>query len=200
VVAASVHGIAWCLALLTGAAWAAAPARSLVVYCSHDPDACELAADTFERETGIATSIARKPTGEFYAQLRAERDNPKADVWYGGTIDPFLQGAAEGLFDVYRSPRVAELHPWAQSETAWTGYRVGAIYRIVLAFGGNPAILANRTRNLIVPAHAKAEVRPQAERFAIVRTVNVDPARFGAPAERQRLLARWQKEIGDARR
>ena len=42
--------------------------------------------------------VTRKATGEFYAQLRAERDNPKADVWYGGTIDPFLQGAAEGLF------------------------------------------------------------------------------------------------------
>ena len=83
----------------------------LVVYCSHDPDACELAAQTFTRDTGIAVAITRKPTGEFYAQLRAERDNPKADVWYGGTIDPFLQGAAEGLFAPYRSPRLAELHP-----------------------------------------------------------------------------------------
>jgi iron(III) transport system substrate-binding protein len=55
-------------------------ARNLVIYCSHDADACELAAQTFERETGIATAISRKPTGEFYAQIRAERDNPKADV------------------------------------------------------------------------------------------------------------------------
>jgi hypothetical protein len=29
-----------------------ASARSLVVYCSHDPDACELAARTFQREIG----------------------------------------------------------------------------------------------------------------------------------------------------
>ena len=62
----------------------------------------------------LPTSITRKATGEYYAQLRAERDNPKADVWYGGTIDPFLQGAAEGLFAPYRSPRLAELAPWAQ--------------------------------------------------------------------------------------
>ena len=60
--------------------------------------------------------IVRKPTGEFYAQIRAERDNPKGDVWYGGTLDPFLQGAAEGLFAPYRSPRLAELHPWARRQ------------------------------------------------------------------------------------
>jgi len=79
-------------------------AGTLVIYCSHDPDACELAARTFTRDTGIAATVARKPTGEYYAQLRAERDNPKADVWYGGTFDAFLQGAAEGLFAAYRSP------------------------------------------------------------------------------------------------
>jgi hypothetical protein len=55
-------------------------ARSLVVYCSHDPDACELAAQTFQRETGIETAISRKPTGEFYAQIRAERIPRSAGV------------------------------------------------------------------------------------------------------------------------
>lgn len=336
------RAIALAVVLLCSMPIAARAAGSLVLYCSHDSDACELAARTFERETGIATAVTRKPTGEVHAQLRAERANPRADVWYGGTIDPFLQGAEEGLFAAYRSPRVDELLPWAQRETARTDYRVGVIYRIVLAFGANPAIrerkrlpmprcwadlvspayrgeielsspitsgtgytivatlvslygedaafdylkrlapnvvrytqsgtaqgpsvargevgvgvtfahefvtqqlagfdvdiaipcegtgtalggmaivagaphpdearryydwalgkgaqeLANRTRNLILPANAKAEVRPEAARFADVPTVNVDPARFGAPAERQRLLARWQREIGDAR-
>ena len=61
------------LALVLGGGAEAVAARSLVVYCSHDPDACELAAQTFTRETGIAVAITRKPTGEFYAQLRAER-------------------------------------------------------------------------------------------------------------------------------
>jgi hypothetical protein len=40
--------------------------RSLVLYCSHDADACELAAQTFQRETGIATTVTRKATGEYY--------------------------------------------------------------------------------------------------------------------------------------
>ena len=324
-------------------ALAAAPERQLVLYCSHDVDACELAAQAFRQETGIATTVTRKPTGEYFAQLSAERENPKADVWYGGTIDPFLQGAAEGLFDVYRSPRMTELAPWAQRATERSGYRVAAIYRIVLAFGTNPALLAkrhlapprcwadlarpeyraeielsnpvtsgtgytilatlvtlygeenafafmqrmkpnvvrytqsgtaqgpsvargeigigvtfahefvtqqlagfavdvaipcegtgdalggmaivagaphpdearafyewalskpamelaNRTRNLIIPANAKATLRPEAARFADAPTLDVDPARFGNPGERKRLLARWQREIGDALR
>ena len=58
--------------------------------------------------------------------------------------------------------------------------------------------LANRTRNLIIPANATAAIRPEAARFANVATVDVDPLKFGQPDERKRLLARWQREIGDA--
>ena len=60
--------------------------------------------------------------------------------------------------------------------------------------------LANRTRNLLLPSNKAATIRPEAARYANVPTVDVNPARFGAPAERQRLLARWQREIGDAPR
>jgi iron(III) transport system substrate-binding protein len=335
------HVIALLAFFLLGAV--PAEARSLVVYCSHDPDACELAAKSFQRETGIETSIVRKPTGEFYAQIRAERANPRADVWYGGTIDPFLQAAAEGLFDAYRSPRVADLQPWARRATERSDFKVAAIYRIIIGFGTSPTILtqkelvaprcwsdllapaygkeielanpvtsgtgytilatlvtlygedgafdymrklapnvvrftqsgtaqgpsvahgevgvgisfvhefitqqlagfevkiaipcegtgdalggmailagaphpvearafydwaltkpaqelANRTKNLLVPAHARAEIRAEAAAFANAKTLDVDPAKFGEPEMRRRLLARWQKEIGDSLR
>ncbi len=88
--------------------------------------------------------MVRKPTGEVFAQLRAERDNPKSDVWYGGTFDSFLQGAAEGLFAPYRSPRLSELHPWAQRQASATSDRAVAIYRIILGFGTNSALLAKK--------------------------------------------------------
>jgi iron(III) transport system substrate-binding protein len=58
--------------------------------------------------------------------------------------------------------------------------------------------LANRTRNLLVPANARAEIRSEAAAFANVKTLDVDPAKFGAPEVRRRLLVRWQKEIGDS--
>jgi iron(III) transport system substrate-binding protein len=56
--------------------------------------------------------------------------------------------------------------------------------------------LANRTRNIIIPANASTTIRPEAARFADAKTLDVDPMKFGQPAERRRLLDRWQKEIG----
>jgi iron(III) transport system substrate-binding protein len=68
------------------------------------------------------------------------------------------------------------------------------------ALGRSAQELANRTRNPILPANRFADVRPEAARFADARVIEIDPARFGAPAEKKRLLARWQREIGDAPR
>jgi hypothetical protein len=53
---------------------------------------------------------------------------------------------------------------------------------------------------MILPAHRAAEVRPEAARYAGAAVADVDPARFGAPEERRRLLARWQRDIADSRR
>ena len=58
--------------------------------------------------------------------------------------------------------------------------------------------LANRTKNLLLPAHAKAEIRAEAAAFAKVRMLDVDPVKFGDPSVRKRLLARCQREIGDS--
>ena len=51
----------------------------------------------FEKATGIKVLMTRKSSGEFYAQLKAEAANPRGDIWWGGTGDPHLQAAEEGL-------------------------------------------------------------------------------------------------------
>ena len=61
--------------------------------CSTDQGWCELAASEFQKANGIKILQTRKPTGEALAQLRAEAANPKTDLWWGGTGDPFLQAA-----------------------------------------------------------------------------------------------------------
>jgi ABC-type thiamine transport system substrate-binding protein len=121
--------MAWFAAAALLFAATSAAGGTLSVYCTHDPDACELAAQTFTRDTGIPVAMVRKPTGEVFAQLRAERDNPKSDVWYGGTFDSFLQGAAEGLFVAYRSPRLGAPSRHSGRRTPPPTGR--AIYRIV---------------------------------------------------------------------
>ena len=141
---AAARSIACVVAMAAVSAAFAVAAGPLSVYCTHDPDACELAAQTFTRDTGIAVAMVRKPTGEVFAQIRAERENPKSDLWYGGTFDSFLQGTAEGLFAPYRSPRLPELYPWAQRQASATGDRAVVIYRIILGFGTNPVIMAKK--------------------------------------------------------
>jgi hypothetical protein len=145
----AVVGLRWGqLAAAVLAIFATCAEGAVSVYCTHDPDACELAAQTFTRDTGINIAMVRKPTGEVFAQLRAERDNPKADVWYGGTFDSFVQGAAEGLFAPYRSPNLKELHPWAQRQASAMSDRAVAIYRIVIGFGTNSALLGKKASRL----------------------------------------------------
>ena len=54
--------------------------------------------------------------GEALAQLIAEKDNPKTDIWFGGTGDPHLQAAEMGLSLEYKSPSLPQLQGWAQQQ------------------------------------------------------------------------------------
>ena len=88
----------------------AAQAAKLTLYCSAQEDWCQLMARSFEEATGINVNMTRKSSGETFAQIRAESSNPKGDVWWGGTGDPHLQAAEEGLTMEYISPMRSELH------------------------------------------------------------------------------------------
>jgi iron(III) transport system substrate-binding protein len=56
----------------------------------------------FQRVTGINVAMTRKSSGETYAQIAAEAANPRGDIWWGGTGDPHLQAAEEGLTEAVR--------------------------------------------------------------------------------------------------
>ena len=81
------------------------------VYCSVQVEWCTLIANEFQKASGVKVSISQKGSGETIAQLKAEAQNPKGDVWFGGTGDPHLQAAEENLTEPYKSPRLADLHP-----------------------------------------------------------------------------------------
>jgi spermidine/putrescine-binding protein len=76
---------------------AAAPQNELVVYCTVQEEWCRPMVTAFEKATGIKVLMTRKSSGEFYAQIKAEAANPRGDIWWGGTGDPHLQAAEEGL-------------------------------------------------------------------------------------------------------
>lgn len=96
----------------------------------------------FERETGIKVAMTRKSSGEFYAQVKAEGSNPKGDIWWGGTGDPHLQAAEEGLTDEYKSPKLAELSEWAVKQWEQSKGRTVGVYAGALGYGFNTKQLA----------------------------------------------------------
>jgi iron(III) transport system substrate-binding protein len=131
----------WCLA---GAAAQAQEAGQLNVICSVQAEWCNMIQTVFARTTGIKVNMSLKGSGEALAQLIAERANPKTDVWFGGTGDPHLQAAEQGLSLEYKSASLPQLHTWAQQQATQSGYKTVGIYSGPLGFGYNTELVAKK--------------------------------------------------------
>ena len=125
------------LASLGAAAPVAAQNSELVLYCSVQEEWCRAMSEAFQRETGINVLMTRASSGETYAKIVAEKDQPRGDVWWGGTGDPHLQAAQEGLTVEYQSPMLDQLQPWARQQAETAGFRTVGIYAGGLGFGYN---------------------------------------------------------------
>ncbi len=132
---------------------------ALNVICVVQAEWCNLVAVEFEKETGIRVALTLKGTGESYAQIAAEKANPKLDVWFGGTGDPHLQAAEQGLLEEYRSPMLAQLQPWAQKQAEQSKYRTVGIYLGALGIGYNTELLARK--KVAAPACWKDLIKPE---------------------------------------
>jgi len=133
------------VALGLGAAGSAAQAADrLTLYCSPQIEWCQLMVEAFTKETGIDVAMTRKSSGETFAQIKAEASNPRGDVWWGGTGDPHLQAAEEGLTAEYQSPMLDKLLPWSQGQAKSADYKTVGIYAGALGFGYNEELLKEK--------------------------------------------------------
>jgi iron(III) transport system substrate-binding protein len=139
--------------LIAAAAFAAlsAPAfaQQVNIICSVQAEWCNNMATVYSRTTGTKVNLSLKGSGEALAQLIAEKENPKTDIWFGGTGDPHLQAAEQGLTLEYKSPSLPQLHDWAQAQAKQSGYKTVGIYSGPLGFGYNPELL--KKKKLAVP-------------------------------------------------
>ena len=129
------------------------------LYCSAQEDWCQLTAKGFEKASGIKVNMTRRSSGETFAKIKAEARNPKGDVWWGGTGDPHLQAAEEGLSTPYTSPNQAQLQGWAVAQSDSAGGNTIGIYSGALGYGYNEDIL--KKNNLPVPACWKDLLKPE---------------------------------------
>jgi len=126
------------------ASGAAAWADELSVVCSAEQDWCDLMVSAFEAENpDTDVLMVRKSTGETLAQIRAEAGNPKIDVWWGGTGDPHLIAAEEGLTQP-SGVDTSELLGWAQNMADISEGRAIGIYAGALGIAYNTEILAEK--------------------------------------------------------
>ncbi len=113
----------------------------LNMYCSSPNTAwCQGMANGFERATGTRVSVIQKATGEMFAQIKAERANPRGDVWWAGPADSYLQAADDGLLEEHRSAHLVELYDWARQISKASANRVAGVYGGILALGYNTEI------------------------------------------------------------
>ena len=134
-------GLALGAAVLLGSADASA---QLNLYCTVQEEWCREMVTAFEKETGIKVNMTRKSSGELYAQIKAESSNPKGDMWWGGTGDPHLQAAEEGLTEEYTSPMNAQLQDWALKQWNQSKKRTVGVYAGALGYGFNTQLIAKK--------------------------------------------------------
>ncbi len=137
--------VAFGLALGAAALLAAGEAKAqLNLYCTVQEEWCREMVQAFEKETSIKVNMIRKSSGELYAQVKAEASNPKGDIWWGGTGDPHLQAAEEGLSEEYTSPMMPQLQDWAVRQWEQSKKRTVGIYAGALGYGFNTQLIAKK--------------------------------------------------------
>jgi iron(III) transport system substrate-binding protein len=142
---ANLGAMATAAALVFSALPALSQAQATVnAICSTDQAWCDLAASEFQKASGVKVQQTRRATGEALAQLRAEASNPKTDLWWGGTGDPFFQAAETGLREAYRPAYINDLHSWSVRQYALTQNMVGGFYTSAIGFGWNTELLKKK--------------------------------------------------------
>lgn len=145
----SLRGLALAGALLLGQVAPAAAQGTLNMLCAPAADWCEAIAAAFQRDTGVKVQMARKSSGEILAQLRAEAQNPRTDIWFGGSAETHISAGEANLLQPYTSPNMERLHPWAQRAHALSGGRCVGVSSGAIGLAWNRDLMARR--NLPVP-------------------------------------------------
>lgn len=116
----------------------------LVVYGSCEEEYLAAVCAKFEETTGIKTTYQRLSTGEVLTKIEEENGNPSADVWFGGTTDPYNEAASKGLLLPYKAKNASHLvgEQFKDANNNWYG-----IYRGILGFFWNKEELARLNLN-----------------------------------------------------
>ena len=128
----------------------------LTVYGSCEEEYLAAACQHFQEVFGIKVNYQRLSTGEVQAKIEEEKGNPSADVWFGGTTDPYNVVAKEGLLEPYAAQNASHLlsDMYKDPDGNWYG-----IYKGILGFMVNTDELTRM--NLEAPADWQDLLKPE---------------------------------------
>ncbi len=118
------------VAALSGCAGAAKKDTEINVLCTPQEEWCQGMKQEFEAKYGITVNYVRLSSGEGLARIKAEKDNPQFDIWWGGPLDSFVAAKAEGLLEAYNSPNYKNLtdqKKFKDADNTWAGIYVGSL-------------------------------------------------------------------------
>ncbi|MDX7991587.1 ABC transporter substrate-binding protein [Xenorhabdus littoralis] len=131
----------------------------LIVYCSGTNALCETETRAFGEKYNVKTTFIRNGSGSTLAKMEAEKHNPQADVWYGGTLDPHSQAGEMDLLQPYQSPNLSQITPQFRDPAKRKGNYTSAVYMGILGFGVNTERL--KEKNLPIPTCWKDLTKPE---------------------------------------
>jgi iron(III) transport system substrate-binding protein len=97
------------LAALPFAASAQSDYKQLTVYTALPESELPTYFSEFQKDTGIKIQYVRLSAGELLARVQAEKNNPQASVWFGGSFDNFVPAGKAGLLEAYQSPELKNI-------------------------------------------------------------------------------------------
>lgn len=102
--------------------------NQLTVYTALPESEIPVYFNAFEKETGIKINYIRLSAGEILVRLQAEKNNPQASVFHGGSTDNFIAAIGQGLLEKYQSPEAKNLPDnFLDKDGYWTPFYIGAI-------------------------------------------------------------------------
>ncbi len=126
------------------ASTAASAQGTVDVICSVQAAWCSAIATAYARSTGTHVRMSLKGADDALAQLIANKGRAGADLWFGGAAKAHLEAATQGLTLEYRSPMLAQLHPWARQLAQQSAHRSAGLHAAPLGIGYNPELLASK--------------------------------------------------------
>lgn len=118
------------LAVLAACVPVAKKDTELNVLCTPQEEWCQGMKQEFEAKFGIPVNYVRMSSGEALARLKAEKDNPQFDIWWGGPIDGYVAAAQDGVLEPYASPNYKNLldpEKYKAKDNSWAGVYVGSL-------------------------------------------------------------------------